>query len=406
MGMVIWEKMKKQLLNKREVANILSLSIGQVNYLIEQNKLETVEVKPGILRIKESSVVKYLNVKPEVGITLSRVFTILWAVAIIAFFLQLLITGNDDSNTAGSWTLLALDINICLGVIFFMAAVLTNVMKSTKYKLLPKNISIFWLSMWTTLYLLIATIPVFAEGSIESEKKTNLPTPTPTEFKYTPTPTPTPTQAKSKTQTNTTGSGSQIDCIGPDGKQFKTTMDECKKLNETWGKSVDYMLNCTYPSECGGGVKYIKKSECDKPCTRVTNGTNTVNNNQTNTTNYPPCTIYYPSSNRSETYIYQSPSDCQKLKDSVAAGSTQIVPTSSYVAPPVVTTTPYPTPTVDQAAIDARISRCKSDCISSVDSYIGSERHKAVARGGYDSYFDSILNSRSALITSCQSGCY
>lgn len=55
----------------------------------------------------------------------------------------------------------------------------------------------------------------------------------------------------------------QIECIGPDGKQFQSTMDECTKLNQQWGKQVEYMMNCKVPSDCGGGIVYIKKSECD-----------------------------------------------------------------------------------------------------------------------------------------------
>ncbi|MFH2062279.1 MAG: hypothetical protein ABIJ43_04820 [Candidatus Beckwithbacteria bacterium] len=54
-----------------------------------------------------------------------------------------------------------------------------------------------------------------------------------------------------------------IDCVGPDGKQFKTSETECKKLNEAWGKQADYMINCNISSNCGGGTTYIKKSECD-----------------------------------------------------------------------------------------------------------------------------------------------
>ena len=211
---------------------------------------------------------------------------------------------------------------------------------------------------------------------------------------------------KPKTQvtTNTGNTGSQIKCIGPDGIQFKTTMDECKKLNETWGKPVDYMTNCTYPAECGGGVKYIKKSECDKPCTRVTNGTNTVNNNQANTINYPPCTIYYPSLNRSETYNYTSPSDCQKWKDSAAAGSTQIIPTSSYVAP---TTYVYQTPTTSQADIDARISRCQGDCRRTGSSNETKIRNHYRASGGLgSSFFGQAIADNNTWVRNCVDSCH
>lgn len=64
------------------------------------------------------------------------------------------------------------------------------------------------------------------------------------------------TSANSKTQTN------EVDCIGPDDKQFKTTLSECEKLNNSWGKSVDYMTNCQTTPACGSETKYIKNSEC------------------------------------------------------------------------------------------------------------------------------------------------
>src|SRR3989344_1434947 len=56
----------------------------------------------------------------------------------------------------------------------------------------------------------------------------------------------------------------QIDCIGPDNKQFKTTLKECEDLNRKWGNEPDYMVNCQIHVKCGGGTIYLKKSECDK----------------------------------------------------------------------------------------------------------------------------------------------
>lgn len=114
----------------------------------------------------------------------------------------------------------------------------------------------------------------------------------------------------SKTNTIANNSGN-IECIGPDGKNFWTSMDECKKLNENWGKPLDYMTNCVYPAECGGGTKRESKSECDKPCTRITNNTNNNGNqivyvpqNTSNNSNktavfltYSQYTIYCPSQN-------------------------------------------------------------------------------------------------------------
>lgn len=54
-----------------------------------------------------------------------------------------------------------------------------------------------------------------------------------------------------------------VECIGPDGKQFNTSMNECKKLNEKWGKPVDYIVDCGISQTCGGGSKKLKLSECN-----------------------------------------------------------------------------------------------------------------------------------------------
>jgi hypothetical protein len=67
---------------------------------------------------------------------------------------------------------------------------------------------------------------------------------------------------KLTTQTNNTNNN-QIECIGPDGKHFNTSMSECEKLNKSWGHNTDYLVNCNVSSNCGGGTKYIRKSECD-----------------------------------------------------------------------------------------------------------------------------------------------
>ncbi|HSV94851.1 MAG TPA: hypothetical protein VLH94_02690 [Spirochaetia bacterium] len=67
--------------------------------------------------------------------------------------------------------------------------------------------------------------------------------------------------------------GGSFECVGPDGKIFKTSESECKKLNESWGKPMDYMVNCTVSNTCGGGTRYLKKSECNKSvCCQVGSG--------------------------------------------------------------------------------------------------------------------------------------
>jgi len=55
----------------------------------------------------------------------------------------------------------------------------------------------------------------------------------------------------------------QITCIGPDNKEFKTTKEECERLNKSWGKSTDYIVNCQINQACGGGTKEMRLSDCN-----------------------------------------------------------------------------------------------------------------------------------------------
>jgi len=81
--------------------------------------------------------------------------------------------------------------------------------------------------------------------------------PTPT---ISPSATPTTTVIKKTNNTQTTNN--QVECIGPDGKNFWTSMDECKKLNETWGKPLNYMTNCELVGKCAGQVIRMSLVDC------------------------------------------------------------------------------------------------------------------------------------------------
>lgn len=134
---------------------------------------------------------------------------------------------------------------------------------------------------------------------------TTTPLPTPTNV---PTPTAIPTlKPKTKVTTNsTTATENNIECIGPDGKHFNTSMTECEKLNKTWNKPVDYMVICDIPPECGGGSKRVPKSECTT-CNRTT--TNSNNTNNTNTSNYVMVALY------GDMPVWCKPEVVQALKD-------------------------------------------------------------------------------------------
>jgi|GEM_PF-2728741 len=103
----------------------------------------------------------------------------------------------------------------------------------------------------------------FVDSVVKAKEKSNfipqqIQEPTPT-ITSTPTLIPKP---KTQNTTNTNNNGSQIDCIGPDGKQFKTSMTECKNLAEKWGKQLNYMTNCELVGKCEGQVIRMSLIDC------------------------------------------------------------------------------------------------------------------------------------------------
>jgi hypothetical protein len=152
-------------------------------------------------------------------------------------------------------------------------------------------------------------VQVYATTNVD-EKKTTTKSPT--------TGSKTGSSNVSKTQSNT------VNCIGPDGKQFNTTMDECKSLNEKWGKPVDYMINCNIHVDCGGGTIYMAKSQCDKPCSGLNRNSNTTSVPTTTTSSsnlnktavflsYGGYTVYCPSQNVGAVMSINSTMESKKM---------------------------------------------------------------------------------------------
>lgn len=253
------------------------------------------------------------NISPKKG------WQYLWVTTMFIFLINIVVFAkySNEANVDlfnGKFLNTLFFSNIGLGIISFLAVIVSsNKPKNNRVSMFVKNSLIICF-----FYLLINSLVFAVEGNTAKNNESyrnkyyagTTPTPVPTiEVKITPTITPKKTVKTNNTQnTNTnTNQGSQIDCIGPDGLQFKTTMEECKKLNETWGKPVDYMVNCNYSDLCadGGGVRYIKKSECDKPCARKSDTTDssskTATGNNSNKTavflTYSQYTIYCPAQN-------------------------------------------------------------------------------------------------------------
>lgn len=133
----------------------------------------------------------------------------------------------------------------------------------------------------------------------ESSKEISNPLPT----IRTPTPTPATVQAAQKTTTQPfTRNSEMVTCIGPDKKQFETTMTECKTLNEKWGAPVDYMLNCNIHPDCGGGTIYMAKSQCDQPCSGLPNRNNNIQLPANNTSSSKATVYCYDNVNKRSYY--------------------------------------------------------------------------------------------------------
>lgn len=284
--------MKKQLLKKVEVSEALSVSVSVINELVQQNILETVEIKPGIVRIKRSSVLNYIKTKSPDNkgtVFLRRLFSFLWIATIVAFATHLLISFNYGSDKYWQdWRVWLFLGNIGLGIIFFLAAFLT-IGKST-----GKKMSVPRKAAWSIpiIYFLITVIPALAD--IDFSQRRVVPAIVPPVPTITITLSPTTVKANTQAITNPKTTGSHVDCIGPDGKQFKTSMEECKKLNEKWGKSLDYMTDCNIHADCGGGTVRMSYSQCMKPCSGKAN------------TNTAPAVVYVtsaPSANKTPVFL-------------------------------------------------------------------------------------------------------
>ena len=171
-GIKYTKTMKKQLLKKLEVAEALSVSVSIVNELIQQDKLETVEIKPGIVRVKRSSVLSYLKSESPNSkgtVSLRQLFSFLWVSAIVAFAIHLLISANFGSDKYWQdWRVWLLLGNIGLGIIFFLAAFLTiGKSKGNKFSI-ARN------TAWSLpiIYFLIIVIPALADVDLSQRRVT------------------------------------------------------------------------------------------------------------------------------------------------------------------------------------------------------------------------------------------
>jgi len=197
-------------------------------------------------------------------LSISRLY-FLWLSSLAAFFITLFAvrrTPDNFSNTA----LIAFSAIVVFGGITYLA-MMVDILKEIRSKN-AKKFGLISLVTFILFFWLLINIDTVEARLGFSPMPQKAPAPNTTQSSPRPSVSPTPTVKKIPSNSGNTSSvqTNKIDCIGPDGKEFSTTMEECKNLNEKWGKRVEYILDCNIHPDCGGGTVRMSKSQCESPC--------------------------------------------------------------------------------------------------------------------------------------------
>jgi len=189
-----------------------------------------------------------------------------WLLTLGFFWLILFAVKFDFSeNSSGAWLVLFL-LNILLGIVFFLRFI-GNLFQSFKNKDKKEPIRygfaalaliiLFFTSFYTASPIAKAYFAP-SNSKVKGEQTANDPAKLAQPIEET-------SSEKSKPSINNSNSVNinTVECIGPDGKHFSTTLEECTALNEKWGEEVNYMVDCPIHQSCGGGTKRMTKKECD-----------------------------------------------------------------------------------------------------------------------------------------------
>jgi len=189
-----------------------------------------------------------------------------WLLTLGFFWLILFAVKFDFSeNFSGAWLVLFL-LNILLGIVFFLRFI-GNLFQSFKNKDKKEPIRygfaalaliiLFFTSFYTASPIAKAYFAP-SNSKVKGEQTANDPAKLAQPIEET-------SSEKSKPSINNSNSVNinTVECIGPDGKHFDTTLEECTALNEKWGEEVNYMVDCPIHQSCGGGTKRMAKKECD-----------------------------------------------------------------------------------------------------------------------------------------------
>lgn len=189
-----------------------------------------------------------------------------WLLTLGFFWLILFAVKFDFSeNSSGAWLVLFL-LNILLGIVFFLRFI-GNLFQSFKNKDKKEPIRygfaalaliiLFFTSFYTASPIAKAYFAL-SSSEVKGEQTANDPAKLAQPIEEA-------SSEKSKPSINNSNSVNinTVECIGPDGKHFNTTLEECTALNEKWGEEVNYMVDCPIHQSCGGGTKRMAKKECD-----------------------------------------------------------------------------------------------------------------------------------------------
>ncbi len=202
----------------------------------------------------------------------------LWLSTLLVFWAILFIVRFDFlKNSSGTWLILFF-LNILLGIVFFLRFLSSffrslkdkNKKEPLKYGFATLSLIVLFLTSFYTASPIAKAYFSLSNSGARGEQTTNESVES-ANFAQS---TETSNNETQKPPTNNNINVNTIECIGPDGKHFQTTLEECTALNEEWGKPVDYMTNCDIHPDCGGGTIRMSYSQCMKPCSGLVVETN------------------------------------------------------------------------------------------------------------------------------------
>lgn len=197
----------------------------------------------------------------------------IWLASMVIFYFALFFDfGEDAFFSSGGWvtgmlliTLLVIGIGIGCFLALFVGIL----------RVIATRRGLFYGAITTltfiSFFIVLLNIDKWTSGQTASEsprqpaQTTPRPSSTP---RVTPVPKKPATQQAVPQQNEPTGE--KIDCVGPDGKTFKTTLKACEEFNNAWGKPLSTptpnpheYIRCNISPNCGGGYKEMTRSSCD-----------------------------------------------------------------------------------------------------------------------------------------------